>query len=53
MRNLSFSLIFFIFLAFSISAQNGEAKKIDEFGELNCEDILARSDNLLNRHYLK
>ncbi len=48
MKNLILGFVFIIFSTFSISAQNGEAKKIDEFGELNCEEILLRSDFLLN-----
>jgi hypothetical protein len=31
----------------SVFAQN-EAERFDEFGELSCEDILSRSDNLSN-----
>ena len=37
----------FVF-ALSIFSQTESAKQIDAFGELNCEDILSRSDNLLN-----
>ncbi len=48
MKNLILGFVLIIFSTFSISAQNGEAKKIDEFGELNCEEILLRSDFLLN-----
>ncbi|MDQ3748426.1 MAG: hypothetical protein M3367_05320 [Acidobacteriota bacterium] len=47
MRNLSFSLIFFIFLAFSASAQTKEARKIDEFGVIPCGDFRSRLDNFL------
>ncbi len=36
----------FVFVA-SVFAQN-EAERFDEFGELNCEQILLRSDILLN-----
>ena len=42
-------IVFCLFVfAFSVFSQTEKAKQIDEFGEFNCEDLLARSDNLLN-----
>ncbi|MDQ3710719.1 MAG: hypothetical protein M3388_00640 [Acidobacteriota bacterium] len=43
---LTITFCLFVFVA-SVFAQN-EAERFDEFGELNCEEILARSNNLLN-----
>jgi len=43
---LTITFCLFIFVA-SVFAQE-EMVKLDEFGNINCEDILARSDYLLN-----
>ena len=38
----------FVF-ALSAFAQNKEARKIDEFGSLSCDDLISRLDNLANQ----
>lgn len=48
MKQKILTITFCLFiLAAPVFAQS-EAAIVDEFGELNCEEILARSDNLLN-----
>ena len=47
MKNQLFSFLFLISFVFGISAQTQEARKIDEFGNTNCEGYLARMDGFL------
>ena len=51
MKIKSLTIFFFIFVcASSAFAQNGEAVKIEELGAaINCEDYLARMDNILSQ----
>jgi hypothetical protein len=46
MKSQLFSFLFLISLVFSVSAQNKEVQKIEEFGATNCCDYRARMDNL-------
>jgi hypothetical protein len=46
MRPIIFPAIFFT-LVFCVSAQTKEAQKVDEFTTLNCEDIAARTNGLI------
>ena len=48
MKKHFLSFLILLLFAICVSAQTNEARQVDEFGELSCEDILARSDNLLN-----
>ena len=49
MKSKVLPIIYCLFVcALSVFSQIESAKQIDAFGELNCEDILSRSDNLLN-----
>ncbi len=43
---LSFILLLSVSSIISISAQNNKSRKVDEFGDLRCEDVLAKLDNL-------
>lgn len=47
MRKILFSLVF-LFLFINIFAQNKEARKIDEFGVVPCEEFRARLDSFLS-----
>lgn len=47
MREILFSLILLVLLIVNISAQTKEARKIDEFGSIPCEEIRARLDRFL------
>jgi hypothetical protein len=39
------SLCFFLFASTAFAQQQGEARKFDEMGQVNCEDAKARLDN--------
>jgi len=45
MKRYFFILFLLLSFAFSISAQEKEARKVDEFESVNCDDYLARMDN--------
>ncbi|MGI8639395.1 MAG: hypothetical protein ACR2MG_05515 [Pyrinomonadaceae bacterium] len=40
-----FNFVFIALFVFSVSAQVNEARKIDEFGNISCDDLTARFDN--------
>jgi len=48
MKRHVYILFLLLSFAFSVSAQEKEARKIDEFGKLGCDDYLARMDNAIN-----
>lgn len=48
MKKQLFSFLLALFFAFSVSAQNKEARKFDEFESYNCEDMMARLDYFAN-----
>lgn len=45
MKNLILIFLLLLPFAFSVSAQTDEARKVDEFESVNCDDYLARMDN--------
>lgn len=45
MKLIKFIILLIILLVLSVSAFSQEAQKIDEFGNLNCDDYLSRMDN--------
>ena len=47
MKKQLFSFLLTLFFALNISAQNKEARKFDEFGNAQCEDLRMRLDNFL------
>jgi hypothetical protein len=47
MKKQIFSFLLFLLLFSSVSAQDKEAVKSDEYGDINCEEMMARVDNLL------
>jgi hypothetical protein len=46
MRLIIFPALFFT-LIFCIPAQTKVAQKVDEFGDMNCEEILSRTDGMI------
>ena len=47
MKKQLFSFLLALFFALSISAQNKEARKFDEFGVISCGEFRSRLDNFL------
>lgn len=48
MRKIIFGFIFVFAFSLSISAQNNQAREVDEFGDLCCENLLAHGDSIYN-----
>lgn len=46
MKKQIISFLILLSFVFSISAQTNEAQKVDEFGDMDCEDVLAKLGNL-------
>lgn len=46
MKRQLFSFLILLLFVLSVSAQTDEARKVDEFGNLNCDDYSARMDDL-------
>lgn len=47
MKKHFFTFLLLISCAFSVSAQDNEARKVDEFGTVSCDDYLARMDSAI------
>jgi hypothetical protein len=47
MKNLYLSFLLLTFFALSVFGQTGEARKIDEFGVIPCDEYLARADAMI------
>lgn len=48
MKKRLFGFLILLSLVFTVSAQSKEVQKLDEFGNTNCDDYLARMDYLLS-----
>lgn len=49
MKKQLFNFLFLILLVVSVSAQSNEAVKIDEFGNLLCDEYLSRMDSVMSQ----
>lgn len=47
MRKIIFGFIFVFAFSFSVSAQNNQARKVDEFANIPCDEYLARINALV------